>query len=101
MDRDSKVGVIGAGAMGGGIAKVAATYGHPVVLHDTRSAHGDQRRDLLSKRVFMEDVNRNYNGEHQAGSRQNLQPTAWCWLQRDRSDWPSFDPTLRFPMSAV
>ena len=38
LDRDSKVGVIGAGAMGSGIAQVAATYGHMVVLHDTRSA---------------------------------------------------------------
>lgn len=30
-----KVGVVGAGAMGSGIAQVAATYGHRVVLFDT------------------------------------------------------------------
>jgi 3-hydroxybutyryl-CoA dehydrogenase len=32
--RDSIVGVIGAGAMGSGIAQVAATYGHKVLLFD-------------------------------------------------------------------
>ncbi|MEO5902969.1 MAG: 3-hydroxyacyl-CoA dehydrogenase NAD-binding domain-containing protein [Gemmatimonadaceae bacterium] len=31
-----KVGVVGAGAMGSGIAQVAASYGHPVVLFDTQ-----------------------------------------------------------------
>jgi 3-hydroxybutyryl-CoA dehydrogenase len=36
--RESKVGVVGAGAMGSGIAQVAATYGHPVTLYDTSSA---------------------------------------------------------------
>lgn len=35
--RDSRVGVVGAGAMGSGIAQVAAAYGHTVVLHDTSS----------------------------------------------------------------
>lgn len=33
-----KIGVIGAGAMGAGIAQVAATAGHEVVLYDTASA---------------------------------------------------------------
>jgi 3-hydroxybutyryl-CoA dehydrogenase len=33
--RESKVGIVGAGAMGSGIAQVAATYGHPVSLYDT------------------------------------------------------------------
>src|SRR6266542_309849 len=35
--RDACVGVVGAGVMGSGIAQVAATYGHRVVLHDTSS----------------------------------------------------------------
>jgi 3-hydroxybutyryl-CoA dehydrogenase len=35
--RDSRVGVVGAGAMGSGIAQVAASYGHTVILHDTSS----------------------------------------------------------------
>ncbi len=38
LDRDSKVGVVGAGAMGSGIAQLAAANGHKVVLHDTSAA---------------------------------------------------------------
>lgn len=37
LDRNSVVGVIGAGAMGSGIAQVAATAGHRVLLHDLNS----------------------------------------------------------------
>ncbi|WP_249675737.1 3-hydroxyacyl-CoA dehydrogenase PaaH [Pseudomonas abieticivorans] len=36
LDRSAIVAVIGAGAMGAGIAQVAARAGHPVVLHDNR-----------------------------------------------------------------
>jgi len=35
--RETAVGVVGAGAMGSGIAQVAATYGHPVALLDQNS----------------------------------------------------------------
>lgn len=38
LDQRSKIGVIGAGAMGSGIAQLAATYGHRVVLHDVSAA---------------------------------------------------------------
>ncbi|MEI6741060.1 MAG: 3-hydroxyacyl-CoA dehydrogenase NAD-binding domain-containing protein, partial [Gemmatimonadaceae bacterium] len=31
---DALIGVVGAGAMGAGIAQVAAVHGHPVVLAD-------------------------------------------------------------------
>ena len=37
LGRESKVGVVGAGAMGSGIAHLAATYGHTVTLYDTNS----------------------------------------------------------------
>ena len=36
--KDAGIGVIGAGAMGSGIAQVAATSGHRVILYDTSSA---------------------------------------------------------------
>jgi 3-hydroxybutyryl-CoA dehydrogenase len=38
LNRQSKIGVVGAGAMGSGIAQLAATHGHTVVLQDTDSA---------------------------------------------------------------
>ncbi|MFM8918384.1 MAG: 3-hydroxyacyl-CoA dehydrogenase NAD-binding domain-containing protein, partial [Bacteroidota bacterium] len=34
MQQPIKIGVAGAGAMGTGIAQVAATAGHPVVIYD-------------------------------------------------------------------
>src|SRR5882672_257576 len=38
LDRHARIGVIGGGAMGSGIAQVAATHGHTVRLQDTDSA---------------------------------------------------------------
>ncbi|MEZ5017849.1 MAG: 3-hydroxyacyl-CoA dehydrogenase NAD-binding domain-containing protein [Flavipsychrobacter sp.] len=52
MSRFSKetiVGVIGAGAMGSGIAQVAAMAGHQVVLFDTNSAALDKSKAALEK----------------------------------------------------
>ena len=34
LDRDTVIGVVGAGAMGSGIAQVAAAAGHRVILGD-------------------------------------------------------------------
>ncbi len=36
LNREQSVGIIGAGAMGSGIAQIAATAGHTVLLYDTR-----------------------------------------------------------------
>lgn len=44
-----KVGIIGAGAMGSGIAQVAATAGHQVVLFDTKAEALDLSKSKLSK----------------------------------------------------
>jgi 3-hydroxybutyryl-CoA dehydrogenase len=38
LDRSSIIGVVGAGTMGRGIAQIAATYGHNVVLQEIESA---------------------------------------------------------------
>ena len=49
--RDMTVGVVGAGAMGSGIAQVAATYGHPVVLFDTQQRSIDQALAGIEKNL--------------------------------------------------
>lgn len=53
MDRDAVVAVIGAGAMGAGIAQVAAQAGHPVRMLDARAGAAEQAvaqiRTTLSK----------------------------------------------------
>ncbi len=47
--KDTVVGVIGAGAMGSGIAQVAAMAGHNIVLFDTNEAALDKARTALHK----------------------------------------------------
>ncbi|MEZ4738181.1 MAG: 3-hydroxyacyl-CoA dehydrogenase NAD-binding domain-containing protein [Flavobacteriales bacterium] len=49
MDKQMKVGVIGAGTMGSGIAQVAAQAGHRVVLFDTRKEALDKAFTGLHK----------------------------------------------------
>lgn len=46
---DYIVGIVGAGAMGSGIAQVAATAGHPVFVYDSNSASLELARGKLSK----------------------------------------------------
>ena len=48
LSRDVAVGVIGAGAMGAGIAQVAALAGHPVRLFDTRMGAAEQARSSIA-----------------------------------------------------
>jgi 3-hydroxybutyryl-CoA dehydrogenase len=48
------IGVLGAGAMGAGIAQVALTHGHPVVLVDTDSGALSRARSNLEKALARE-----------------------------------------------
>ena len=41
------IGVIGAGAMGSGIAQVAAQFGHPVILYDVAQAYAERGLDKI------------------------------------------------------
>lgn len=47
--KDSIIGVIGAGAMGSGIAQVAAMAGHKVVVYDTNTGALDKAKSSLEK----------------------------------------------------
>ncbi|MEO5588317.1 MAG: 3-hydroxyacyl-CoA dehydrogenase NAD-binding domain-containing protein [Gemmatimonadaceae bacterium] len=49
LTRDTVVGVIGAGAMGSGIAQVAAAYGHPVLLFDLDTGSLDRALAYTAK----------------------------------------------------
>jgi 3-hydroxybutyryl-CoA dehydrogenase len=46
---DSTVAVVGAGAMGAGIAQIAALNGHRVQLHDTRFGAGDAAKKGIAE----------------------------------------------------
>lgn len=47
LTQDTQIGVIGAGAMGAGIAQVAATAGHQVVIFDASQAQLDKAKAAL------------------------------------------------------
>ena len=54
MTRPVSVGVLGAGAMGSGIAQVAASHGHPVILVDSDAPALDRARATLEKTMRRE-----------------------------------------------
>lgn len=51
LDKSATVGVVGAGAMGQGIAQVAVVAGHPVLLHDIDSAAADKALAAIRGRL--------------------------------------------------
>ena len=48
LDQNAIIGVVGAGVMGTGIAQVAATAGHKVLLYDSRTDAAEKSKDQLS-----------------------------------------------------
>jgi len=57
IDTSATIGVIGAGAMGGGIALVAAQHGHPVLLADAQPSAITRARDAHAK-AMQRDVSK-------------------------------------------
>ena len=49
LPQNATIAVIGAGAMGAGIAQIAALHGHPVQLHDMRFGAGDEAKQAIRK----------------------------------------------------
>ena len=49
LNKKTMVGVAGAGAMGSGIAQVAATFGHAVVLYDADEAAVERALGFIGK----------------------------------------------------
>ncbi len=49
LNRDTNVGVVGAGAMGAGIAQIAAQAGHAVIVFDQDDAALARGRDVIAK----------------------------------------------------
>ncbi len=48
-DKSSIIGIVGAGAMGSGIAQIAATKGHQVLLYDAKQDAIDEAKQKLDK----------------------------------------------------
>ncbi len=51
LDKEQLIGVVGAGAMGGGIAEVAAMAGHRVMLLDSRAGAAARAREGIGDRL--------------------------------------------------
>lgn len=49
ISKETVVGIVGAGAMGSGIAQVAAVAGHPVLLWDSREGAANQAKEKLGQ----------------------------------------------------
>ena len=54
LSRDTRIGVLGAGAMGSGIAQVAAAAGHRVVIGDVSAPQLDKARGGIAKAMARE-----------------------------------------------
>lgn len=66
LNTSARIAVVGAGAMGAGIAQVAAQAGHPVWLHDNRPGAAARARDDIDRRLGL----RVSHGKLDEGSRQ-------------------------------
>ena len=86
--RETSVGVVGAGAMGSGIAQVAAAYGHPVLLFDMQPGVVDRAlagieknlaRSVEKARVTADDAKATRE-RITAASRDAFQSFAGCGL---------------------
>src|SRR5688572_7854769 len=64
-ERKPVIGVLGAGAMGSGIAQVAATHGHSVVLGDAQPGACDAARDRIAQ-ALSRDVEKERVTRHNA-----------------------------------
>ena len=66
-----KIGIIGGGAMGSGIAQVFAQFGHPVVLYDTNKEALDRSKQNLAK--TFEKLKEKYTAEKAQEIQNNIE----------------------------
>lgn len=67
LDQNSKVGVVGAGTMGRGIAQVAATFGHSVILQDVNNDVLQNAKSSLEKILDRLEEKRRLDGQSAKG----------------------------------
>jgi len=74
LNQSTVVAVIGAGAMGAGIAQVAAQAGHPVKLHDSRPGAAAQAIDGIDRQLGKLVEKGKLSAEARAATVARLQP---------------------------
>ncbi len=69
LDRSTRVGIVGAGAMGSGIAQVAAASGHTVVLYDAQAGAVDRGIAFVEKNMARAVEKKKLSADEAAGTR--------------------------------
>src|SRR5689334_3880935 len=69
-----RVGVVGAGTMGNGIAHVFARSGHAVTLYDVEQRFLDRALEVIRKNLAREAAKAKITAEQEAAALNNLTP---------------------------
>ena len=69
-----RVGVVGAGTMGNGIAHVFARNGYPVTLYDVEQRFLDRALDTIAKNLARETAKAKITAEQEAAALKNITP---------------------------
>lgn len=77
LTRETVVGVVGAGAMGSGIAQVAATYGHRVLLFDQDASALDRAIATIEKNLARSVEKQRLTTEDAAAIRSRITTAGW------------------------
>ena len=86
LSRDTVVGVVGAGAMGSGIAQVAATYGHKVLLFDQDASALDRAVASIEKNLSRSVEKGRITEEESSGTRARIRTAGWETAAADSYD---------------
>lgn len=77
LSRDTVVGVVGAGAMGSGIAQLAATNGHKVLLFDQDASALDRAMAAIEKNLARSVEKNRITGDQGAEIRNRISTAGW------------------------
>ena len=77
LSRDTVVGVVGAGAMGSGIAQLAATNGHKVLLFDQDASALDRAMASIEKNLARSVEKNRITGDQGAEIRNRISTAGW------------------------
>jgi 3-hydroxybutyryl-CoA dehydrogenase len=77
LSRDTIVGVVGAGAMGSGIAQVAATYGHKVLLFDQDASALDRAMASIEKNLARGVEKKRTTSDEAAAIKSRISTAGW------------------------
>jgi 3-hydroxybutyryl-CoA dehydrogenase len=77
LSRETVVGVVGAGAMGSGIAQVAATYGHKVLLFDQDASALDRAMKSIEKNLARSVEKGRVTSDESSAIRSRISTAGW------------------------